>query len=98
MDFDINTQWSKNADAIFKYAKEQNDKGNLFPIFGTCMGIQLQAYLTSNYDANIISRVTGNEAIIHPLTFTGDGYIFHTLNTNQLIKISKGNGIMFFNH
>jgi hypothetical protein len=24
MDFDINTVWTKNADVIFKYAKEQN--------------------------------------------------------------------------
>ena len=98
MDFDINTQWTKNHDAIFKYAIQQNDQGNPFPIFGTCMGIQLQAYLTSNYNEAIITRVNGDEAIIHPLNFVNDGYIFHTLNSDQMSKLSKGSGIMYFNH
>lgn len=98
MDFSIKNIWTKNADAILKYAKEQNDQGNPFPIFGTCMGIQLLTYLTSNYDDNILTRVHGDEAIIHPITLLSDGYLFQTLYAPQRDKLTKGNGIMYFNH
>lgn len=98
MDFSMNNLWTKNADAIFKYAKEQNDQGNPFPVFGTCMGIQLLAYLTSNYNDAILSRVHGDDAIILPITFTSEGYIFSTLNPTQKEKITKGRGLMYFNH
>lgn len=39
MDFDITGQWTKNADAILNFAKDQNDQGNPFPVFGTCLGL-----------------------------------------------------------
>jgi GMP synthase-like glutamine amidotransferase len=60
MDFSMSNQWTKNADAIFKYAQQQNDKGNPFPIFGTCLGHQLLAFLTSNYNDSILTRVHGD--------------------------------------
>jgi hypothetical protein len=60
MDFSMTNQWTKNADAIFKYAQDQNDKGNPFPIFATCLGHQLLAFLTSNYNDSILTRVHGD--------------------------------------
>lgn len=83
MDFDINNIWTKNADAILNYAKQQNDQGNKFPIFATCLGIQLVSYLTSNYNSNIISRVHGDDAIILPINLVSDGYIFSTFSNSQ---------------
>ena len=38
MPFSMDNQWTRNADAILKYAMEQNRNGNPFPIFGTCLG------------------------------------------------------------
>ena len=58
-DLNINTTWTKNADYILKYGMEQNRKGNVFPIWGTCLGMQLLAYLTSGYDGAAIAPVNG---------------------------------------
>jgi gamma-glutamyl hydrolase len=37
----------------------QNDKGNVFPVWGTCLGLQLLAYLTGNYSGSVLSPVRG---------------------------------------
>ena len=71
MEFSMNNQWTKNADAILKYAMDQNKQGNPFPIFFTCLGFQLAAYLTANYDNSILTRVHGDDAIVLPLDLTG---------------------------
>jgi anthranilate/para-aminobenzoate synthase component II len=76
MEFSLNNQWTRNADAILKYAKEQNDKGNPFPVFGTCLGHQLLAFLTSNYNDSILTRVHGDDPIVAPITFVNKGYLF----------------------
>lgn len=98
MQFSLSNQWTKNADAIFKYAKDQNDKGNPFPIFATCLGHQLVSYLTSNYDDSILTRVHGDDAIVLPITFVNEGYLFATFNSNQKDKVTKGHGVYYFNH
>lgn len=97
MDFDITGQWTKNADAILNFAKDQNDQGNPFPVFGTCMGFQLFAYLTSNYNNTILTRVHGDQNIILPINLVADGHIFSTLTSTQKEKLTKG-GLMLFNH
>ncbi len=48
----INNIWTSNADYILKYAINQTNNGNPFPVWGTCLGWQLLAYLTSGYDMN----------------------------------------------
>ena len=83
MDLNIKNLWTQNAEAIFNYAKQQNDQGNKFPIFATCLGIQLVSYLTSNYNNNIISRVHGDDAIVLPINLVSDGYIFSTFSNSQ---------------
>lgn len=98
MEFSMNNQWTKNADAIFQYAKEQNDKGNPFPVFGTCLGHQLLSYLSSNHNDSILTRVHGDDAIILPITFVNEGYLFATFNSNQIEKVTKGHGVLYFNH
>ena len=59
VDIDIRNKWTQNADYILKYAISQNDKGNVFPLWGTCLGMQLLAYLTSGYDLKAIAPVRG---------------------------------------
>lgn len=83
MEFSLSNQWTKNADAILKYAQQQNDQGNPFPVFGTCLGVQLLSFLTSNYNSSILTRVHGDEAIIHPLNLVGENYLFATLTGTQ---------------
>jgi GMP synthase-like glutamine amidotransferase len=59
VDINITNIWTQNADYILKYGIEQNKKGNVFPIWGTCLGMQLLAYLTSGYDSKAIGPVSG---------------------------------------
>jgi GMP synthase-like glutamine amidotransferase len=54
----INNTWTKGAKFILNYAMEQNNKGNIFPIYAICQGHQLLSYLTSGYDDNILQLVT----------------------------------------
>ena len=99
MDLDIKNQWTKNADAILKYAKEQNDKGNTFPIWATCLGFQLLAYLTSNYDPNLLTRVHGDDAVVLPVNITSTNpYIYSAFTSYQREKFTKGSGLMYFHH
>ncbi|XP_076663710.1 gamma-glutamyl hydrolase-like [Andrena cerasifolii] len=38
---------------IYKIAKKMNDKGTFFPIFGTCMGFELLAFITTDRKLNM---------------------------------------------
>ena len=99
MEFDMKNQWTKNADAIMKYAMEQNRSGKPFPIFFTCLGFQLAAYLTSNYDNSVLSRVHGDDAIVLPLDLTGkESYLMKTFTETQISNMTKGHGLMYYNH
>lgn len=79
----MSNQWTKNADAILKYAIAENEKGNFFPVLGTCLGHQLLSFLTSNYNNSILSRVHGDEAVILPITFQAKGALFETFTASQ---------------
>lgn len=49
VEFNMNNRWTSNANYILQYAIKQNDAGNVFPVWGTCLGHQLLGYLTNNY-------------------------------------------------
>ena len=67
MEYNISKVWTINANAILKYAIQQNDMGNPFPIWGTCMGLQILSYLTSQNNDTILSRVHDDISIHHTL-------------------------------
>lgn len=58
VEFDIKNIWTSNANYIFQYAIKQNDLGNVFPIWGTCLGHQLLSFLTNNFSSPL-SAVRG---------------------------------------
>lgn len=45
----INNQWTSKMKFIIDYANEQNYIGNVFPIWGTCLGMQAVMYLFGGY-------------------------------------------------
>jgi len=49
--------YTKNAGLIFELAKELNDAGDFFPLWGTCQGFQLFHYIVNGYDYDVISHV-----------------------------------------
>lgn len=64
---DINNTLTKNADLILKYSIEQAKKGIRFPIWGTCGGHGLLAYLTSNYSPNTRQPIDNALGIMNKL-------------------------------
>lgn len=98
MELDIKTKWTQSADTIVKYAMEQTDKGNKFPIWATCLGMQLISYLTGGY-VEVLSRVQGDDAIVLPINITApNSYIFSAMTAYQVEKMTKGGGILYYNH
>jgi gamma-glutamyl hydrolase len=94
----INNIWTKNADYILKYAMEQNKKGNPFPVWGTCLGWELIAYLTSGYDSNVLSPVRGESAVRNRLAIKTPSYLFDDLSASIKLSLQSGVGIVYFNH
>jgi len=99
LDFDIEDRWTSNADFILKYAIQQNDAGNVFPIFGTCMGLQLLGYLTNDYVCPL-SPVEGQKYAINTIKFESNdkGTLFNEMPSRILTKLTTGKGMVFFNH
>ena len=98
VDIDIRYKWTLNADYILKYAISQNDKGNVFPVWGTCLGMQLLAYLTSGYDLKAIAPVRGEVAVRNTLNVQSGSVLYSDLSTNLLSRLQSGDGIVYFNH
>jgi gamma-glutamyl hydrolase len=67
IEFDIKHRWTANADHILKYAIESNKRGNPFPIWGTCLGFELLAYLTSGYDSKVLAKISNETAVTNTI-------------------------------
>lgn len=98
-EFDIKDRWISNANYILQYAIKQNDNGNVFPVWGTCLGHQLLAYLTNNYKYPL-SAIRGQTAVINTIKFVSadKGTLFTDMSDSLLAKITTGQGIAYFNH
>lgn len=46
----INNKWTSNANLILNYAINENKNNRTFPVWGTCLGMQLLSYLTSGFN------------------------------------------------
>jgi gamma-glutamyl hydrolase len=94
----IDNIWTQNADYILKYAINQNKKGNVFPVWGTCLGWELIAYLTSGYDRSILSPVRGEDSIINTVSIRTPSYLFDDLSANLKNKLQNGQGLLYYHH
>ncbi|KAM6454593.1 gamma-glutamyl hydrolase [Liasis olivaceus] len=61
------SEFSKVAKIFYKKALEANDRGDYFPVWGTCLGHELLAYLTSGKD---LLTWTNTDGFTMPLNFT----------------------------
>lgn len=63
------------------------------------MGHQLLSYLTSGYDDNVITPVTGEGAIVNTLQFISrDSYILTNWTEENYQSATTGNGVLYYNH
>lgn len=99
VEFDIKNRWTSNANYIFQYAIQQNDKGNVFPIWGTCLGHQLLSFLSNNFTSPL-TAVRGQTAVLNTIKFvtTDKGTLFTDMSDKLIAKVSTGQGIAYFNH
>mgnify|MGYP001436911731 CR=1 FL=1 len=47
MPIDVTNKWTSNIAYILEWATKENNKGNIFPIWGTCLGFEAVAVITS---------------------------------------------------
>lgn len=97
-DININNKWTQNADYILKWAINQNQNGKVFPVWGTCLGWELLAYLTSGYDSKVLSLVRGEKGVINTLSIKEDGYLYSGLTPTLKYNLQNGQGVTYFNH
>jgi GMP synthase-like glutamine amidotransferase len=79
---DSNSPYGKTARKLFKWAKETNDTGQEFPIYGTCQGIQLMSMLATG-KTEIKEDCKATLGISKPLRFTEHAHesrLFSTLS------------------
>jgi len=77
---------------------QQNDKGKVYPIWGTCLGMQLIAYLTNGYDIKGIADVSGEINVRKTAQILPGSLIFNGISTDLKYHIENGMGILFYNH
>lgn len=61
MPIDVRNQWTSNTKFILEYAMNENNKGNPYPIWATCLGYEALAVITSlnNNNMSTLTRVYG---------------------------------------
>ncbi|KAK9803146.1 hypothetical protein WJX72_001749 [[Myrmecia] bisecta] len=91
-----------SAKKLHDWAVEENDKGNVFPIWGTCLGHQLLQILAANVNFNDLLIETDAVSHASTLKFTGEGRksrMFGTAEPSLLNKIEDANlNIIIENH
>lgn len=65
------SDFARVAKIFFKLALKANDEGDFFPIWGTCLGMQLLTVLVSG--ENLLEKATA-ENVTFPLNLTADAY------------------------
>lgn len=94
----IDNRWVKNANFILQFAIAENKKGNVFPVWGTCLGLELLSYLTSGFSEAILQPIKGSEHMLNVLKFIEKSVLFDDLNENLRSKLTSAPGILYFNH
>lgn len=101
MPIDIDNQWTSNIQYIFDYANKQNDKGNTFPIWATCLGYEAVFYLFSGRKDNmtVLTEVFGQKGLTDPLVVkNGNSILLKSLNAKELQEATSGEGLLWFHH
>lgn len=95
---DINDKWTRNSEYVMKYAMNETKRGNPFPIWGACQGLQQMVYLTSGYDSNSCSSIQGSKHVLNTLQIQPNSVLFKDFPQHLLNSLQLGKGIMYFNH
>ena len=90
IEFNMKNKWTQTADHILKYAIDQNKKGNPYPVWGTCLGFELLAWLTSGYDDKSLKTVRGEVGVRNTIKFTDQSYLYDDLSSTLKYNLQNG--------
>jgi len=66
-----NGDYIEMSRTILDYAKEQNDKGKFYPLWGTCQGYEYMSIITAKNQDDVL-KVYGVEKVSLPVKFMMD--------------------------
>lgn len=101
MPIDRDNQWTSNIEYIFNYANKQNDNGNPFPIWATCLGYEAVLYLFSGRKDNmtVLTEVFGQKGLTDPLIVkNNNSVLLKSLNAKEYQEVTTGQGLLWFHH
>lgn len=101
MPIDRDNQWTSNIEYIFNYANKQNDNGNPFPIWATCLGYEAVLYLYSGRKDNmtVLTEVFGQKGLTDPLIVkNNNSVLLKSLNAKEYQEVTTGQGLLWFHH
>ena len=102
--FEKGSQMRAAGETIYKFATSANNAGNIFPVWGTCLGFQFMAVLAANDDNILCSKCFNTEGIPLALNFTSEARhsllfesmsddLYNDLATQNITENSHHDGI-----
>jgi len=92
--------YSDASQAFFQMAKEANDKGDVFPIWGTCLGFEMIVLMANNMERNLKRCNSEDQAV--PLELEEDTWresrLFGGAPENIIDQVTELNVTVNFHH
>jgi gamma-glutamyl hydrolase len=96
---DRDNLWTSNIQAILDHANKQNDLGNPYPIWATCLSYEAIMYLSSGRKDNmtVLTRVEGQLGLPGSLTIRdNNSALIRALSTEEYEDLTTGSGVVWF--
>jgi len=97
----LNTTYMKTLNFFYQRAIMANDKGDYFPIWGTCMGFQALSIITANDESVLQTYAFDSENLPLPLDFTDklkDSKLFSKASNDVINTFSNEKSTMNLHH
>lgn len=91
LDPNKNTPMMYAAKKLYKMAVDANNQGNYYPIWGTCLGLELLSVLSSN--KNVLENCLANDMSL-TMDFRDRGRMFAPTSFNGLIEVDYSKAII----
>jgi gamma-glutamyl hydrolase len=99
MPIDRDNIWTSNIQVILDYATEQNDKGNPYPIWATCLSYEAIMYLYSGRKDNmtVLTHVEGQVGVPGALIIkNNNSALIKSLTASEYKDVTTGDGLLWF--
>ena len=93
MPIDRDNLWTSNVQNNIDYANKQNDKGNPYPIWATCLGYEAIMYLFSGEKDNmtVLTRVEGQHGLPGNLSVkSNNSVLIKSLSAEEYKEVTQG--------